>query len=134
MLCPLALRGCLTGVCVSRVLLPNTGQLETPDDEVLCVMDVLEEVGDDVARRCYWDFGDWSDLWRETKHVPSGVNLQVGCRVLKEAHNVYVVSHSWPALSARHRLACSLAGMRTGMVHRDSPFCVCRAAGGDGRK
>lgn len=40
-------------------------------------MDVLEEVGDDVARRCYWDFGDWSDLWRETKHVPSGVSLKV---------------------------------------------------------
>lgn len=40
-------------------------------------MDVLEEVGDDVARRCYWDFGDWSDLWRDTKHVPTGVHLQV---------------------------------------------------------
>jgi len=40
-------------------------------------MDVLEEVGDDVARRCYWDFGDWSDLWRETRHVPSGVSLKV---------------------------------------------------------
>jgi hypothetical protein len=40
-------------------------------------MDVLEEVGDDVARRCYWDFGDWSDLWRETKHVPNAVTLQV---------------------------------------------------------
>lgn len=47
----------------------------------MCVMDVLDEVGDDVARRCYWDFGDWSDLWRETKHVPSGVNLQVSTYV-----------------------------------------------------
>lgn len=44
---------------------------------MLCVMDVLEEVGDDVARRCFWDFGDWSDLWRETKHVPNGGHLQV---------------------------------------------------------
>jgi hypothetical protein len=57
------------------------GQLETPEDEVLCVMDVLEEVGDDVARRCFWDFGDWSDLWRDTKHVPNGVHLQVPCSV-----------------------------------------------------
>jgi hypothetical protein len=40
-------------------------------------MDVLEEVGSDVARRCYWDFGDWSDLWRETKHVPLDVSLLV---------------------------------------------------------
>lgn len=69
------------------MLLQHTGQLETPDDEVLCLMDVLDEVGDDVARRCYWDFGDWSDLWRETKHVPIGVNLQVGFRVRKAAHS-----------------------------------------------
>eukprot|EP00878_Enallax_costatus_P012410 GHUV01012961.1.p1 GENE.GHUV01012961.1~~GHUV01012961.1.p1 ORF type:complete len:1005 (+),score=325.04 GHUV01012961.1:1774-4788(+) len=52
------------------------GQLETPDTGVTCIMDVLEEVGTDVARRCYWDFGDWSDFWRETKHVPLDVSLQ----------------------------------------------------------
>eukprot|EP00775_Hariotina_reticulata_P013221 gene13221-13351_t len=51
------------------------GQLETPDAGVTCIMDVLEEVGADVARRCYWDFGDWSDLWRETKQVPLDVGL-----------------------------------------------------------
>lgn len=45
------------------------------------IMDVLEEVGTDVARRCYWDFGDWSDLWRETKHVPLDVSLQVSLRL-----------------------------------------------------
>lgn len=60
-----------------RSLMTHAGPLETPEDEVLCVMDVLEEVGDDVARRCYWDFGDWSDLWRETKHVSNSINLQV---------------------------------------------------------
>ena len=59
------------------------GLLETPEDEVMCVMDVLEEVGDDVARRCYWDFGDWSDLWRDTKLVPTGVSLQVRRGLLK---------------------------------------------------
>lgn len=63
--------------CLTFMLCCAAGQLETPEDEVMCVMDVLEEVGDDVARRCYWDFGDWSDLWRETKHVPNGISLQV---------------------------------------------------------
>lgn len=27
-------------------------------------MDILEEAGPDIARRCYWNFGKWSDLWR----------------------------------------------------------------------
>ena len=26
--------------------------------------DILEEAGPDVARRCYWDYGRYSDLWR----------------------------------------------------------------------
>lgn len=42
----------------------------------MCMMDVLDEVGDDAARSCYWAFGDWSDLWRETKAVPEGVDLR----------------------------------------------------------
>lgn len=67
--------------CLLRACFSAAGQLETPEDEVLCVMDVVEEVGDDVARRCYWDFGDWSDLWRETKHVPNAVSLQVSSLV-----------------------------------------------------
>ena len=28
------------------------------------LMDVVEQMGDDVARRCYWDWGPWSDLTR----------------------------------------------------------------------
>lgn len=28
------------------------------------MMDILEEAGSDIARRSYWDFGRWSDLWR----------------------------------------------------------------------
>ena len=28
------------------------------------MMDVIEEIGSDVAHRCYWDFGRWSDLCR----------------------------------------------------------------------
>lgn len=70
------LGGCFEGV-LCGVLLWCSGQLETPDAGVTYIMDVLEEVGADVARRCYWDFGDWSDLWRETKHVPPDVTLPV---------------------------------------------------------
>jgi hypothetical protein len=72
--------------CLKHVNRPHSylcsGQLETPDAGVTYVMDVLEEVGADVSRRCFWDFGDWSDLWRDTKHVPLDVTLQVGSFVV----------------------------------------------------
>lgn len=35
--------------------------------------DVVEQMGDDVARRCYWDWGPWSDLarvWRPLDKPP----------------------------------------------------------------
>jgi hypothetical protein len=72
-------------------LLFCAGQLETPDAGVTYIMDVLEEVGSDVARRCYWDFGDWSDLWRETKRVPLDVTLLVSGLSLTAA----VVQPEW---------------------------------------
>ncbi|KAK9839278.1 hypothetical protein WJX81_005497 [Elliptochloris bilobata] len=28
------------------------------------LMNVFEEAGRDIVRRCYWDFGRWSDTWR----------------------------------------------------------------------
>ncbi|KAK9829934.1 hypothetical protein WJX72_008722 [[Myrmecia] bisecta] len=34
------------------------------DIEPTYMIDVIEEIGFDVAHRCYWDFGRWSDLWR----------------------------------------------------------------------
>lgn len=34
------------------------------DEPTVYMMDILEEAGPDIARRCYWDFGKWSDLWR----------------------------------------------------------------------
>lgn len=46
-------------------------------DSVVYLMDVLEEVGPDLVRRCYWDFGDWSDLWREFKTLPMDGSLEV---------------------------------------------------------
>lgn len=30
----------------------------------LYVGDVIDEVGPDHARRCYWDYGPWAVLWR----------------------------------------------------------------------
>lgn len=35
------------------------------------IMDILEEAGPDIARRCFWDFGKWSDLWRVWRPVGS---------------------------------------------------------------
>lgn len=35
------------------------------------MMDILEEAGSDIARRCYWDFGRWSDLWRAWRPLGS---------------------------------------------------------------
>lgn len=33
-------------------------------EPVIHLIDILEEAGPDIARRCYWDFGRYSDLWR----------------------------------------------------------------------
>lgn len=44
------------------------------------------QVGADVARRCYWDFGDWSDAWRDSKPTPPDLTLEVGvCTLLLNA-------------------------------------------------
>lgn len=46
-------------------------------------MDVIEEMGSDVAHRCYWDFGRWSDLcrvWRpagQDRQLEEAVDLEV---------------------------------------------------------
>jgi len=46
------------------------------------LVDVLEDAGADIARRCYWDFGRWSDTWRawrapaEDPAAAGGVDLE----------------------------------------------------------
>jgi len=49
------------------------------------LIDVLEEMGDDAARRCYWDMGPWSDLlrvWRPLGIPASRVTFKVGSDAL----------------------------------------------------
>jgi hypothetical protein len=70
-----------SGVFLTATSAAGLGVLEVPGAGVTYLMDVLEEVGSDAARRCYWDFGDWSDIWRETKPVPAAVTLEV--RILR---------------------------------------------------
>lgn len=44
------------------------------------LIDVLEEMGDDVGRRCFWDMGPWSDLvrvWRPLGVPSSRVTFKV---------------------------------------------------------
>ena len=51
------------------------------DDLPTYLIDVLEEMGDDAARRCYWDMGPWSDLlrvWRPLGVPASRVTFKVG--------------------------------------------------------
>jgi Cell morphogenesis central region len=45
--------------------------------EVVYLADVLEEAGPSMVRRCWWDFGDWSDLCREWKAVPEEASFNV---------------------------------------------------------
>ncbi|CAD7701683.1 unnamed protein product [Ostreobium quekettii] len=48
--------------------------LQLPEDTTY-VMDVLEEMGPNIVEHCYWDFGEWSDMWRRWRHVDEGVSL-----------------------------------------------------------
>jgi hypothetical protein len=34
------------------------------------------QVGPDAARRCYWDFGDWSEIWRDSRPAPLDAGLE----------------------------------------------------------
>ena len=50
------------------------------DDMPTYLIDVLEEIGDDAARRCYWDMGPWSDLtrvWRPLGKPSARVTFKV---------------------------------------------------------
>lgn len=41
------------------------------------VSELLQALGHDIVVRCYWDFGDWSDLMKQWKIVPENITLLV---------------------------------------------------------
>lgn len=49
------------------------------------VISIIENLGGDMARQCYWDVGRWSDLWRvwrmagDDRPIIDGIEFQVGC-------------------------------------------------------
>ena len=48
------------------------------------VISIIENLGGDMARQCYWDVGRWSDLWRvwrlagDDRPIIEGIEFQVG--------------------------------------------------------
>lgn len=65
---------------------PGLAELVEPD--VTYVVELVEEAGPSLVRASYWDFGDWSDLWRGYKHVPADVTFEVCVRVGGYGHLV----------------------------------------------
>lgn len=66
---------------------PGLAPLHELPEAVTYLMDVVEECGGDLVRRCYWDIGDFSDWWRQYRAVPLGEQFTVGgwgcgCRVV----------------------------------------------------
>lgn len=47
------------------------------------VISIIENLGGDVSRQCYWDVGRWSDLWRvwrmagDERPLSDGIDFQV---------------------------------------------------------
>lgn len=64
-------------------------------------MDVIEEMGNDVAHRCYWDFGRWSDLCRVWR--PAGND-----RPAEEAVDIEVIAFVTVNLSCCHSSCVAL--------------------------
>ena len=47
----------------------------TPTNAMLYVADIIERLGNTFAKSCYWDFGQWSELWRQWRPVPADVSF-----------------------------------------------------------
>ncbi|MEW5300011.1 MAG: hypothetical protein WDW36_002975 [Sanguina aurantia] len=48
--------------------------VQDPDSSY--VIEVIEQAGQDIILAAYWDVGEWSDLWKEHKHVPEETLLE----------------------------------------------------------
>eukprot|EP00210_Caulerpa_lentillifera_P001890 g1818.t1 len=66
----------------------DIGSTESPFTTVMYVMDVLEEMGSDIAQRIYWDFGPWSDLYRRWNRAKDTVTLS---EIMYGAHSTLSV-------------------------------------------
>lgn len=85
-------------LCKSWGIAGDTGPEWDVDLDHSYVMDVIEEMGNDVAHRCYWDFGRWSDLCRVWR--PTGND-----RSPEEAVDIEVIAFVTVNLSCCH-LSC----------------------------
>lgn len=54
------------------------------------VMDVIEEKGVDIAHKCYWDFGKWSDLRSKWIGVPECITFLVN----HKSHLIYFLKYN----------------------------------------
>ncbi len=74
--------GALLRLCSSRPPpLPRfarLGMADGPDMEPpTYLIELVEESGPALLRATYWDFGEWSDMWRQYKEVPYDVTFEV---------------------------------------------------------
>ncbi|KAG1675965.1 hypothetical protein FOA52_014209 [Chlamydomonas sp. UWO 241] len=44
---------------------PAAPDAPTTEPPLTYLIEVVEESGPDIVKECYWDFGDWSELWRD---------------------------------------------------------------------
>ena len=49
---------------LQNLAVAGTKERSSFEEEVNYLMNIIENIGGDLTRQCYWDFGRWSDLWR----------------------------------------------------------------------
>lgn len=60
----------------------SSGTVE--DEAAVYVIGIIENLGSDMARQCYWNVGRWSDLWKvwrmagDERPLIDGIDFQVG--------------------------------------------------------
>lgn len=63
---------CLTCSAKGTFVLPVGENVEADGEDTPrrgYVLDILEESGPALMKRCYWDFGRWSDMWRTWRPI-----------------------------------------------------------------
>ncbi len=68
------------------------------------VISIIENLGGDMARQCYWDVGRWSDLWRvwrlagDDRPIIDGIEFQVCSIQAVSTHQKAVCCLGLPAV------------------------------------